>query len=1335
MNNDYSSKDFTSIYEDLLAIVEASTTLWNPRYSTEADPGVVILKAMALLEDKSNYRFDMSRAQAYLDTVSDRTAAYDLLAMLGYIMQGSRAAEGFITVKNNTDGALTIPQFSVVTNPTKEVLFFTKDEVTVSAKESISVPVQAGTIFQVVKQGIAEFTLKDIDEKGRLFLGKTSLAQNGIYVRSSTASTKWIYLDYVLLQDSSAYYTVGTSETGEMYIQFPDNYMSLIGNDKLTVYATYTNGANSNIAKNVLSTFSDNQKAASVDVQLSSVFSVSQPEDIYSGQDEETIEHAIQTYYETKDVCSTLITAQDFTTALRYLLLSNTRVFSNVIVETPQTKTKRMMTEQQGVSYIQLVQPENLDFNKIDVLPTKFSAEYYPSFKPYLAYSSSYESEKAKLEAQIDQKLVDQKALPIQINIAGFDGVAVDKSIQPIFATFSPLIYVYLRDNSIGQQVIAREAIKRYFHTTYNMKNLVAGSPLSENKIAEDIKKLSTNIIAVTVVPLDYTMAQFTKEYLANPTAQFSASSSLSKLSETSNTDLRLSILRDAVLAGDVPLFKFTNRQNSYSKTNSLYSPLTKEEQVLPIPWGASSYSGVKSFNDGCYLNATKILGNDYDKSSHTLTADEMIQIRRPVFAQVEGEGWSQGMQWTYSLASYTFASPKNEHRGKGFTFYIDLNGDKGITLPVGTTFTPATQFSFAKDLTSYFSTDTTPDGVTPVLPTPDGTKSTFEQGATYSVSKELVLTGGYLPLSSFQWANTVTPTYYLLQPGTTIESGSTYVMQEGEKLVIQKASTLETLATYEAGDPILLNNLTITRAPSTTDILSNAMSNISLMAPKSSVISNEYVYFLCLNSKDFTKIITPATPYTLEEGEYFIYADAGVTEYVTLGPGTELTVPTGSVTLKVHNNYDIASILPSDFEPLPSSIGANFYEITTFVEGDNVQLGGEVTFSIVFEPTDGHFIPVWRAPQNKAVVPITVTAQDGTVSIYNISSSDYSIRHLAILKTTSEGYALTNSTTFGLSDGTGNSITFAPYDDKTPDDSNTSQTRLYSSIAISGFAGSLLTTSPFSSVVATVGLAKNSQGVYEEQLSTLTKAQLINVTNGATVQGLRQNGNSTIPSPYDLKISFSGTLAVGANTIASFKIPAAGGPTLFRFRYIEGTEDKGVTFKIVYYSSEGVAKDLGTIDSRADANVLSFASYVFVVPAGATGSRKLEIQLTSSNSYTKDSPYSLKAAIEDISIVDSNTPFDPQLGVSYNSTSLPAQLLGTDISSDAYQLLEKLATASISAERQRKIPFNWLYYSLDRVSSPLDPQSFFLPAHPKNNKVFPLYIEDATKIKFPQRG
>ena len=596
---------------------------------------------------------------------------------------------------------------------------------------------------------------------------------------------------------------------------------------------------------------------------------------------------------------------------------------------------------------------------------------------------------------------------------------------------------------------------------------------------------------------------------------------------------------------------------------------------------------------------------------------------------------------------------------------------------------------------------------------------------------------GGYLPLSDFKLPDTRTLTYYLLLPGTTIESGSTYVMQEGESLTIQKASTQETMATYTAGDSILLANLTITRAPSATDILSTATNTISLMAPKSSTISDDHVYFLCLNSKSSTKNITPTTPYTLEEGEYFIWADAGVTEYVTLGPGTELTVPTGSITLKVHNNYDIASVLPSDFEPLPSSIDANFYKITTFAEGDTIQLDNRDKFSQLFDNTKSgqYFIPSWTAPKDKTFT-VKVTTKDGNYFIYNISSADYSIRHLAVLRTTEKGYALTSNTSFKLSpnpDGTGDSFTFSPYNDPTPSDDNTCQSRLYSSIALSGFAGSLLTTSPFSYIAVTTGLVKNSQGVYEEEL---------NISGNATVQGLRQNAdNSTIPSPYDLKISYSGVLEKNSATIiATFRIPLAKGPFLFRFRRIKGTEDKNITFSIMYSTGTVESKvKLTTIDSVENADVLSFADYVFVVPAGAPVT-SLEITLFSpTTSYTKDNPFQLEAAIEDISIIDSSSPFDPQLGLtlakSGSDVDLPTQLGGSDDTSDAYKLLTSLTQASKSAVEQNKTPFNWLYYSLDRLSNPLDPQSFFLPAHPKNSKVFPLYIEDATKIKFPQRG
>lgn len=1334
MNNDYSSKDFTSIYEDLLAIVEASTTIWNPRYSTEADPGVVILKAMALLEDKSNYRFDMSRAQAYLDTVSDRSSAYDLLSMLGYVMKGSRAAEGFVTVTNTTDNSYTIPQFSVITNPTKQVNFFTKEAVTVEPGEAKSIQVQAGSIFQIVKQGIQEFTLKDIDERGRLFLGKTNLAQNGVYIVSSTPTTKWIYLDYVLLREISTYYMVCTSETGEVYIQFPDDFASLVGRDLLKVYATYTNGANSNISKNTLTTFLDNQPVGEDKEELFSIFTVSQPEDIYSGQDEETIEHAVQTYYETKDVCSTLVTAQDFITALRYLLLGNSRVFSNVIVETPQTKTMRMMTVQQGVAYTQLVKPKDLDYNRIDVLPLRSSTDYYTSFKPYLAYTAdNYSAAKSMLETQIDEKLIDQKALPVSINIAGYEQIenddgkewVVDYSIQPILATFSPEIYVYLRDNTLTQQIIAREAIKRYFQTTYNMKNLFAGESLSETQITRDIKSLSTNILDVIVLPLNYSMKQFSPQYLMNPSAVFDPETSIRAIDKYDE----MTILSDAVLAGDTPLFKYANRQNSYSKTNSLYSALLPEEQVLPIPWGATTYGGEVNFPQGCELKATHILGGDLQKNSHVLTIDEMVQVRRPVFTQLQG--WSTGTAWTYTLKGYQ-ASSYNTVLNENKICYLSLNGDKGIKLPATTTFRPAQNIMFPRivngvDLLEYFTEA--------ALPSQAGQNLVFKAGRTYTVAEAVTLSGGYLPLREFNWGGSPDPTYYLLPPEEqNLPMGSPYVLQPDEQITIRKASSQEVLATLVAGDVVLLEGVEIQRAPSASGVLTSPLTTISKMGPKVSTISSEYVYFLCLNSTDFQKELTVDTPYTLEEGEYFIYADAGVTEYVTLGPGTEIFLPEGSrasVTLEAHSNYDIAAIAPTDFKPLPATLGANFYEITTFIEGDTIKLKSGLLGGF-FTTKGGYYLPTWK----NTSAEVEFTLQDGSKSSYIISEDDYSIRHLAILRTLPEGYAITKSSNFELSDEE-NTLPF------NRSDGSAGISRLYSSIAVSGFAGSLLTSKPIRVTTAEIGLDGKGQEVL-----FVTKS----VPEGSSVQvkGVRKDRDSLIPSPYDLSITFSGTVNKDPTTIAAIPVPPNPDQskhlaTLFHVRTFSATDDTDVELLLkLNWEPDGVQEGSSAevIFTNSTVQAVSVDNiFVMTLPPGAKNAT-ISVQLASSNTtYDGNNPYSIELLIEDISILDASTPLDPKLGITCKIDDLLSMLNNKSVTitdedtEKVHLLLTNLSNASTQARESGKSPFNWLYYSLDRLDEPLDPRSFFISSHPKHDKVFPLYIEDPSLIRFPRKG
>ena len=70
IENNYTSRDFESVYSELLDAVRLLTTRWDPSQSNESDPGVVLLKLGALLTDKANYAVDQGLLQLFPTTVS-----------------------------------------------------------------------------------------------------------------------------------------------------------------------------------------------------------------------------------------------------------------------------------------------------------------------------------------------------------------------------------------------------------------------------------------------------------------------------------------------------------------------------------------------------------------------------------------------------------------------------------------------------------------------------------------------------------------------------------------------------------------------------------------------------------------------------------------------------------------------------------------------------------------------------------------------------------------------------------------------------------------------------------------------------------------------------------------------------------------------------------------------------------------------------------------------------------------------------------------------------------------------------------------------------------------
>lgn len=103
----YTSKDYNSIFTDLVDAIPALTDLWTSR--EDGDPGIVLVKLMSALGDMISYNFDKQALEYYAPTVTQRKNAQKLFNLVGYNMHWYRAAVTQITVTNKS----TMPEYIV----------------------------------------------------------------------------------------------------------------------------------------------------------------------------------------------------------------------------------------------------------------------------------------------------------------------------------------------------------------------------------------------------------------------------------------------------------------------------------------------------------------------------------------------------------------------------------------------------------------------------------------------------------------------------------------------------------------------------------------------------------------------------------------------------------------------------------------------------------------------------------------------------------------------------------------------------------------------------------------------------------------------------------------------------------------------------------------------------------------------------------------------------------------------------------------------------------------------------------------------------------------------
>lgn len=254
---DYTSRDYTAIREDLIALIPEYAPTWTNR--DPADFGMTILEAVSYMGDLLNYYIDRSANEAFISTASQRENVLQIAKLLGYIPTDSAASSVTLTFQNSTGSAITVPALTQVATSaiasasSNQIIFETDTALTVPAKVglvngSATVTAKQGTTISGEQVGVSN---GQVNQTFKL------LNSNVISKSISVTISGLAYQNVQYLIDYQGYdpvFSTYTNANGETYIVFGDSISGRIPPNNATIYVDYRTGggAEGNVAANTI---------------------------------------------------------------------------------------------------------------------------------------------------------------------------------------------------------------------------------------------------------------------------------------------------------------------------------------------------------------------------------------------------------------------------------------------------------------------------------------------------------------------------------------------------------------------------------------------------------------------------------------------------------------------------------------------------------------------------------------------------------------------------------------------------------------------------------------------------------------------------------------------------------------------------------------------------------------------------------------------------------------------------------------------------------------------------------------------------------------------------
>ena len=329
----YVDKDYVNILNDLINSIPGITQKWNS--SDANDPGMILVKLMAIIGDMLFYTQDMQSLEVYPNSVTQRKNAATIYKLIGYKMHWYRSATCEAEVVNTYTQSATIPRFCTFTSEDGEIVYTTFKQYDLASNTQNNGTVTSVELIQgspVTPNRVSNNPYPDAGAPWHSIYGynysTSDIINNRIYLRNRNIdqdhiiliddqNEEWTLMDNIYLtREVGRFFEFGVDSNENTYIELIDYYTNFNINS-FKIFYIVSNGEAGQVYANTLTKVTGSvwsritQNDNTVVSNVNSFVQFTHYDSTY-GYDPETPDEARKNSVLYQNTLDTLITLADF---------------------------------------------------------------------------------------------------------------------------------------------------------------------------------------------------------------------------------------------------------------------------------------------------------------------------------------------------------------------------------------------------------------------------------------------------------------------------------------------------------------------------------------------------------------------------------------------------------------------------------------------------------------------------------------------------------------------------------------------------------------------------------------------------------------------------------------------------------------------------------------------------------------------------------------------------------------------------------------------------------------------------------------------------------------